>query len=306
MMAEKGKRIVVTGGTGLIGSRLSELLAADYQLTVLTRSTHMISNNPSIKYVSWNGESSLASILEGAYGIINLGGENIGSKAWTKQQKEKIINSRLDLAQHLASCLVALKERPQVWIQASATGYYGIDKNQIFDESSPLGTGFLAQVCEAWEGVLQKVEVAGLRKIFIRTGLVLSPAAELWKQLTLTLPFRFAVVAGSGKQKLPWIHIDDELRAIIFLLENQDCQGSFNLVAPRACTMQDLVQTIGLHKPIYFNIHISKMLLGLVLGKEKTRELILVDQEIKPTRLLEAGFKFGCQNIGEGVKRCFI
>ncbi len=287
------QHIVITGATGLIGNSLLKLLSPFYRITALSRNAVRYANSPNIIFHSWDGKETFTEILENAYAVINLAGENIGGKRWTPRQKQLIIDSRVNAANAVKNSILQCKSKPEVWIQASATGYYGKNKGATFDEYSPEGEhSFLAGVCAAWEKPTNETDIPGLRKIIIRTGVVFSPQSELWKKLIKPFRFRIAVVPGSGRQYLPWIHIDDEISAIKFLLENKECSGIFNLAAPVPATMSAIVKEIKIYKKPLLTLNIPKILVGTVFGKEMTEEIILTDQRVVPSRLLEYGFHF--------------
>lgn len=296
------KRVIITGGTGLIGSYLTKRLISDYELILLTRSPQKYKETQSIGYVYWDGESLIPGILEGAYAIINLTGENIGSKRWTSAQKELILRSRSNAAKAIKESIDQCKHKPEVWIQASATGFYGQGSDTILNEYSPKGnSSFLADVCLEWEHPIDELDNPSVRKVIIRTGVVLAKNSDLWKQLTLPFFFKVAVTVGDGSQHLPWIHIDDEVEAIYTILANNDYKGVFNLVSPEDTTMQKLIGEINRKESALISLKLPAWLLSLVFGKEKTNELVLTDQQVYPTRLVETGFRFKYSSIREAV-----
>lgn len=296
------KRIIITGGTGLIGTYLTKEFPTDYEFIMLTRNPDQHKVNQSIAYVYWDGESAIPSILEGAYAIINLIGENIGAKAWTHVQKAKILKSRTNAALAIKTSIEECEHKPEVWIQASAAGFYGQGIKKTVDEFSPKGANsFLADVCQQWEQPIKDLNEPTVRKVIIRTGVVLAKDSDLWKQLTLPFCFKVAVTVGNGKQFLPWIHIKDEAKAIHTLLTNKNCEGIFNLVSPEETTMQQLVKEIKDNKRVIASVKIPAQLLSLVMGREKTKELVLTDQRVAPRRLLEFGFSFQYPSIKDAV-----
>ena len=297
------KRIVITGGTGLIGSDLMSLLEGKYYLTILTRHPKRWPKRNLVEYIYWDGKSEITSILNYTEGIINLIGENIGKKRWNKKQKQTIINSRRNAAIAIKNSIEKCHNKPKVWIQASATGFYGQHDNIVLDEQSPKGeNSFLADVCEEWEKPIQELNSPETRKVIIRTGVVLAKKSDLWKQLTMSFRFGVAAIPGSGKQYLPWIHLRDETRAIAFLLENESHSGIFNLVAPGSSTMKDITDRINDKKKAVFKMHIPAWFLSIIFGKEKTREIILTNQRVIPKHLLDEGFTFEYPNIADAIK----
>lgn len=295
-------RIVITGSTGLIASHLVKQLKG-YELTMLTRTPDKYTSTESIKYVYWDGKNTISEILEDSYAIINLIGENIGHKNWSSHQKELILNSRIDAAQAISNSIELCKKKPQVWIQGSATGFYGQSQNVVFDEFSPKGeNSFLAEVCQEWERPIRNLNTDSLRKIVIRTGVVLAKNSDLWKQLNQSFLFRVAAVVGNGKQILPWIHIEDEVEAILFLLENENLSGTFNLVAPIRTSMNEVVLAMKKYKKSFLTIFIPQWFLNLIFGKDKTEELVLTNQNVIPRNLLRAKFEFKYRCIVDVVE----
>lgn len=288
------KKIVISGGTGLIGSQLVRTLKSNYKVVVLTRSPEKYKDFENVSFEEWNGQDAITSILDGAYAFINLIGENIGDKMWTTKQKERILNSRVEAAYAVNKSMSQCPDMPKVWIQASAAGYYGQlgGSNVVCDELSPKGEhSFLADVCAKWEKPIREFE-APIRKIIIRTGVVLSPNSLLMQQVLMPFKFGVAVVTGKGNNYLPWIDISDEVGAIHYLLENEDCEGIYNLVAPHNITMKELVGEVKKRKKTFITLYIPELVLQLIFGKEKTREIILTNQLVAPKRLLEAGYTF--------------
>lgn len=302
------KRIILTGGTGFLGSHLLARLT-DFEVVVLTRSpASYTSYSARVTYRFWSGKESITSLLEGAYAVINLAGENIGLKPWTKRQRERIILSRTLAAETIKSSIESCIIPPRVWIQASATGFYGRSKgDSFFDESSPKGEGsFLAAVCEQWEKPIRELEHPVVRTVIIRTGVVLSPDALFMKQLTLPFLFRVAVVLGDGKNYLPWISLTDELRALHFLLVNDYCRGTYNLVAPTPVTMGAIVSCLKEYRSSWLTFHVPTCFIRSLFGKAKSEELILANQLVKPSRLLQEGFSFRWSTLESFIKNLSV
>lgn len=297
------EQIVITGSTGLIGSHLIKKLENKYRLVLLTRNPSRYSNTESTEYVYWDGKSPIAQILENSLAVINLIGENIGDKRWTAKQKSLILNSRKDAAIAISYSIKACKAKPKVWIQASATGLYGQESDIIFNESSPKAPkSFLADVCEAWEKPITELDAPDVRKVIVRTGVVLAQDSDLWKQLNKSFDLGIAAIAGNGWQHLPWIHIEDEVNAILFTLDNNECDGAFNLVAPFGATMKEVIEAIGSFRRNYISIHIPAWFLRIIFGTDKACELVLTNQHVTPEKLLEKRFLFKYGSIEEAVK----
>jgi uncharacterized protein (TIGR01777 family) len=227
-------------------------------------------------------------------------GESIGAGRWTPAAKRAILDSRIKSSRAVAEALLDAGNEKTVLIQASAVGFYGPGGDEEVLEDGSAGSDFLAQVCRQWEAASESVEEAGLRRVVIRTGVVLSAdGGALPKML---LPFRLFAGGplGSGRQFVPWIHIADEAAAIRFLLEDQQARGPFNLVAPGAVTNRQLGRTIGkiLGRPSM--LPTPAFALRTVLGGMST--LLLDGQRAIPQRLLESGYEFEFPDLGSALR----
>jgi hypothetical protein len=290
------KRVIISGVTGFIGKTLCrELIEAGYEIVGLSR-------NPAkgkvllpdhVNVVKWDTKSSegWSDYADGAYAIVNLAGENIASGRWTEKRKQRILQSRLNAGKAVVQAIEKVKSKPKVVIQASGIGYYGDRKDEILDESSAPGTGFLVEVAKQWEKITKKVESMGVRLVIIRTGVALGPDEGYLSRIML--PFRLFAGGhmGSGNQWIPWIHIDDEVRAIRFLIEREDLNGVFNLSTPNPLTSRDFSKVLGkvMRRPVW--LPVPGFLLSLFLG-EMAKELILSGQRAMPKRLLESEYEF--------------
>jgi uncharacterized protein (TIGR01777 family) len=288
-------QIVITGATGFIGKSLCKHLAqAGYDVVALSRNPKKGSESlpNQVKVASWDAKTSKGWVnyVDGAYAIINLAGENIGSGRWTPGKKRRILESRLNAGKAVVEAVEEVGNKPKVVIQASGIGIYGNRDDEILDEFSRPGSGFLTEVAKQWEGSTKKVESLGVRHVIIRTGVVLGADGFLSR---VVLPFRLFVGGhlGSGNQWIPWIHIDDEVRAIRFLMERQNLQGAFNLTAPNFLMSKEFFSLLGktIKRPSW--LPLPDFLLRLLLG-EMARELILSGQRAMPKRLLESGYDF--------------
>jgi uncharacterized protein (TIGR01777 family) len=289
-------RIIVTGGTGFIGKALCfRLLEENYEVVALSRSKAKGEKifGAEVKVVEWDGRSSEGWLdyARGAYAVVNLAGENIGSGRWTQKRKHSILQSRLDAGQAVVEAVKSVDRKPEVIIQASAVGYYGLHEDEIIDESFSAGEGFLADVAKKWEHSTQEIETQDVRRVIIRSGVVLGREGGAF--LRLVKPFRLFVGGrlGSGKQWFSWIHLEDEIKAILFLLERNDLQGAFNLTTPDQMKQKDFARLLGrtMKRPSW--LPVPGFMLRLYLGK-MAEETILSGQRVKPGRLLEAGYRF--------------
>jgi len=290
------RKIIITGGTGFIGTRLcQELLNAKYDLIVLSRNIEKSRNvfGDQVTTVQWDAKSSSGWLdyAEGAQAIINLAGDNIGEGRWTRKKKQHVLESRLLAGKAVVEAIRKLKNKPKVLLQASGIGIYGDGRDRVLDETASIGAGFMPDLARQWEQSVTEIETMGIRVAYLRTGVVLGTGNGFLSQVLL--PFRFFMGGhfGSGKQWISWIHIDDEVRAIQFLLEREDLHGAFNLSASNPMSYKDFFKTLGyvMNRPSWF--HVPGFLLKTLLG-EMADGLILTGQRAIPKRLSEAGFKF--------------
>lgn len=280
-------RIVIIGGRGFIGKNLfDELLAAGHEVIVTTRVEHL-----TFPYVYWDGKDcqGLQTILKKCDAVINLAGENIGAKPWTKSRKEILRRSRVETANALVDALNGMKQKPSVFVQASAVGYYGIG-DQPMDENSPTGQDWLACLCVDWEEPLNRLNRKDIRVIVTRSGVVLGKNSSVLQRLLLPVKLFFGGPLGSGTQWISWIHIKDEVRAIRYLLETKSSRGIYNLTAPEPVQNRTIEKKLAqmIHRPDW--IRTPAFLLRMALGEMST--IILDGQRVFPKRLQEAGFTF--------------
>lgn len=292
-------RVIITGGTGLIGRALANNLAKDHhEVIVLSRNTNKTSGlDGSVKVVGWDARTAQGwgELADGAGAIVNLAGESIAGegfppKPWTAERKRRIRDSRIHAGKAIVEAITAAKNKPGVLIQSSAVGYYGTHGDEDITEESPMGGDFLAQTCKDWEAVTQPVENMGVRRVVIRTGIVLSSKGGVLPLMSLPFKLFAGGPIGSGKQQIPWIHIDDEVAAIRFLMENTGASGAYNLSAPDPQSNAALSRAIAraLGRPSW--LPVPAFAFKLAFGEMST--LLLDGQRALPKRLLEAGFTF--------------
>lgn len=289
-------RIIVTGATGFIGKALCfRLLEEKYDVVALSRSKEKGEKifGTDATVVEWDGKSSEVwqDYANGAYAVVNLAGENIGSGRWTPKRKQSILQSRLDAGRAIVEAAKSVEKKPRVIIQASAIGYYGSRGDEIIDESSSPGESFLVEVVKKWEQSTQGVESLKIRRVIIRSSIVLGKEGGVF--LRLVKPFRLFVGGhlGSGKQWFSWIHLEDEVKAILFLIEREDLSGVFNLTAPHQLIQKDFFHILGkiMKRPSWFPV--PGFVLRLIFG-EMAKDTLLSGQRVAPRRLLEASYRF--------------
>jgi uncharacterized protein len=293
-------KIVIIGATGFIGSRLLSFLdREENDLTVVTRNVESAKERLGdiAEFCEWDGKSPapLDEIIKDAWAVINLAGENLASGRWSQERKEHIISSRTESVSAVVDAINRSEKKPDVLIQASAIGYYGSDFKKTFDENSAAGNNFLAEVTRKWEEA-----TAGLnpevRLVLIRTGIVIGPDGGALQQMARPFKLGFGGHIGSGKQYFSWIHIDDEVRAILFFLENKDTRGVFNLTAPNPVTMKVFARELGrvLHRPSWF--HVPAFAIKTLMG-QMGKEMLLASQKVIPAKLEKEGFSFDFEDV---------
>lgn len=289
------KRVIISGAAGFIGRALCQTLHTDYEIIALSRDATRAAGliGPYAKAVEWDARTAgaWARRVEGAHAIINLAGENLATGRWTQPKRDSIMQSRTFSASAIVDAVSGAKVKPAVVIQASAVGYYGSRGDDLLDEDAGVGSGFLADVCRRTESMASRVERSGVRYVAIRSGLVLGREGGVLPRFMT--PYRFFVGGklGSGRQWFSWIALEDEIRAIRFLMESPNLKGAFNLAAPNPVTMMQFSHALGqvLQKPAWTVI--PAFLLRLVFG-QMANETLLASQKAVPKRLMEAGFTF--------------
>lgn len=283
--------VLIVGGTGFIGQGLqSWLVTAGYTVKVLSR--HAQADD---QIVTPDAEGLIPrEIVAQTCAVINLAGENIGQR-WTAAVKERIVRSRLQATEMVVRSLARNKESgrpyPSVLLQASGGGYYGTQQAAMQTEASPLGRGFLAEVCWAWEQAAQSVEALGVRLVIMRLAVVLGPGGGALARMVL--PFRWFVGGriGSGDNYLSWIHRDDVAAFCVWALQEGQAAGVYNLAAPQPLTMRVLAAAIGAawQRPNWTVV--PAFVLRLLVG-EMADEMLLASQKLAPARLQQAGYTF--------------
>lgn len=293
--------VLIGGASGFIGSELAKSFADDgHRVAQLVRPQ---TRSPE-RGVSWDPDHS--SIDSRALGelrpdiVVNLAGARLDMR-WTKQRKHRIYDSRVRSTEFLASALARLERPPAVLLNASAIGYYGIDRgDELLTEDSPPGSDFLATMAADWEGATARAVQAGIRVVLLRTGIVMGKASGTINRLLL--PFRLGLGArmGSGRQWMSWIALHDEVRAIRFLAEHSDVSGPVNVVGPDPVRNLQFTRAFGaaLHRPAF--LWLPAMALELVFGEMATHT-ILASQRVVPVRLAGAGFEFRHPRLEEAL-----
>jgi hypothetical protein len=293
-------RIVVTGGTGMIGQPLVESLVADgHEVVVLSRRPDRWRSElpAAVQLAQWDGKtaSAWAKHVDGADAVINLAGEGIAGdrylpNRWTADKKRRIRDSRINAGSAVVEAIRQASVKPGLLLQASAVGYYGPRGDEIVTEAAAPGDDFLAETCVIWEDETAEVEAMGVRRIIARTGLVLAEKGGPLERLKLPYLLFGGMYFGDGRQWWPWIHINDEIKALKFLVENEAASGPFNLTAPNPVTNRQFGKALGraMQRPSYMPV--PGFALRLVLGEVAT--VVLDGQRAVPEKLQALGFTF--------------
>ena len=297
-------RVLVTGASGFLGSRLSDaLLARGDEVVGLSRDPERArGSNPTVRWHGWNAtaERPPGAAFEGVDAVINLIGEPIDQR-WTAEAKQRIRDSRERATKNLVDALSAADPRPPKLVSQSAVGYYGDRSDAIVDESTPAGSSFDAAVCVAWEAAARAGEDIGMRVAVVRTGLPLDARAGLLKQLLP--PFRLGLggpIAG-GRQYMPWIHVDDWARLALWVLDGDNRAGAYNGTAPNPATNAELSKTLGrvLGRPAVMPI--PKLAMKVRFGGE-LGEVVAGGQRAVPRRALDDGFEFAYPDLEPALR----
>jgi len=297
-------KIIIAGATGLIGEALIKRLLGKHEIVLFTRDVPRARKQfegAGIHFADWHQPPShLAALIDGSKALINLAGVGIGDQRWTQNRKHAISGSRLQTVEALYQLISAAELKLDVVIQASAVGYYGADPNREFSESDVSGSGFLAEVSKKWEDAAMKFETVASRLVIIRTGVVLASHGGALPQMAM--PFRFFAGGriGNGKQWISWIDIEDEVEAILHLLNNRKSKGVYNLTAPEPVQQWRLAKSIGnaLGRPSWLTTpaFVVRFLLG-----QMADELLLTGNKVLPHRLLSEGFQFHFESVESSV-----
>ncbi len=246
--------------------------------------------------VKWNNfDKDYSSFLEGKDAVIHLAGASVAGKRWTPSYKKEIYDSRINTTRNLVASIEKCIRKPEVFISASAIGFYGERGDNILTETSSVGKDFLSNICDDWEKASERIEMLDVRRVIIRTGIVLSFDDGALKKMLLPFKLFIGGSLGNGKQWFSWIHHADIISLYLFLLDNQNQKGIFNAVSPKPVQMKTFAKTLGkvLHKPSLFPI--PKIVLKFVMGESASA--ILASQKVKPEALLNAGYKFKFENL---------
>ncbi|MFK3939656.1 TIGR01777 family oxidoreductase [Alkalihalobacillus sp. NPDC078783] len=290
-------KIAITGGSGFIGQKLtSKLTSAGHEVLILTRNLEGKQSKDHVSYVKWMSQDAKPEVeLEEIDAIVNLAGESIMGR-WTKEKKEKILNSRMEATQAVLSIIQKLKQKPTVLLNASAIGYYGVSDSKDFVEGSkPDKQNFLSEVTQKWEACAKKAEDLGLRVVFGRIGIVLDSKEGALPMMVLPYKLFAGGTLGTGKQWMSWIHIDDLVSLYQFAIENDEVHGPLNITAPNPMQMIEFGKTISkvIGKPHW--LPAPRIAMTTLLGEMST--LIVDGQKVFPRKAKELGYTFNYSEL---------
>jgi len=300
-------KIVVAGGTGFIGSALCARLARQgHSLVLLIRSISAAAESPKMTTILWQPEQPgawepiLGEAVDGADGIINLAGEPIAGKRWSEAQKRKLRSSRIETTRAVVTAIGRAKKKPTVFLNASAVGYYGPRRDEGVTEESGPGNDFLSRLCAEWEDEAKKAENHGVRLIRLRTGIVLGKGGGALSKMVPPFKLFIGGPLGSGRQWMPWIHLEDGVGLIEFLLENANARGPVNATAPNPVTMKEFCRILSgvLHRPCWTPV--PTFALRLLLGE--MADMLIAGQRAVPAAAQKLGYRFRYPMLREALE----
>jgi hypothetical protein len=294
--------VLITGGTGLIGRHLTTLLLRNgYNVSVLSRNETYYEK---VRSFRWDPEKQTmnSTAVDGVDYVVHLAGANIGEKRWTRSRKEEIIKSRTASAKLLYGVIKDKGIPLKAFISASGISYYGTETTEkIFTEDDPPGNDFLSEVCRQWEDAADIFEALGVRTVKIRTAIVLEKNDSALASLMKPAKFGFLVQTGSGKQYMPYIHINDLCNIYLKAMEDASMTGVYNATAPDHVTHRDFVKALGevMKKPV-FPIPVPEFILKIIFGEMS--ELVLRGSRISSRKITDAGYKFMYSDLKEALE----
>jgi uncharacterized protein (TIGR01777 family) len=298
--------ILITGGTGLVGTVVTELaLQTGYQVSFLSRSTKSI---PQVKVFQWDIAQKKIDIqaIEQADYIIHLAGAGVADKRWSDAYKQEILDSRIISTQLLQEAISKSIKKPKAIVAASAVGIYGFDTGDtLMQEDSRQGEGFLAEVTKKWEEELLKFENLGIRTVIMRIGIVLSTKGGALQKMMQPVQFFAGSALGSGKQYMSWIHIRDLARMFLFAIENEQIRGVYNAVGNTPVTNETLTKAIAkvMNKPLFLP-NVPEFALRLMLGEMAS--MVIGGNRVSNEKIVKAGFQYEFETLEEALKNLIV
>lgn len=296
------KKIILSGSSGLIGTALKQQLSAlGHQVISLVRDKEKVGKGQ----VYWNPEENFIQKkdLEGAYAVIHLGGEGIADSRWTASRKQQLIKSRVQTTELLSKTLAGLKEKPSLFITASAIGYYGNRGAEVLNESSEAGRGFLADTAVQWEGATALASSSGIRTIHLRFGIVLAKQGGALAKMLTPFGMGLGAIFGNGQQAWSWVSLDDVIGSIQHLLfRDTHISGPVNIVSPGVVSYGTFAKTLGrvIKRPVLARV--PAFMVKLIFG-QMGEEIFLGSQNVTPQKLIESGYQFSHTEIETTLKQ---
>lgn len=295
-------KVLIFGGSGLVGRRLSFFLSQrGHEVYVLSRTKRVVQGGPYLVY-RLDQLAQILAQMKGPYSLINLAGESI-AKRWTKKRKQEILHSRVDLTRQIAAAVQQAERKPDVWINASAVGYYGSSETAVFTEDDGPGEGFLAEVARQWEAAALRGN-EWTRVITARFGVILDKEGGALPRMVLPYRFFLGGRVGSGKQWVSWIHIDDVVGMLHHCMIDTSIHGPINVTAPHPVRMDDFGRMIGkvLHRPHWLSV--PAWMLRSLLGD--MAEILLQGQKVIPQKMNSYGYSFRYPELERALQNLFV
>ena len=298
------KTILVTGGSGMIGRRLSELLIEKgYKVIWLSRERYVKAIFPRYRWDYRKGEID-SEALEQADIIIHLSGTNLGEGSWTRLKKQTIVESRVLTARLLLDTLIKLNKKPEAFISASAVGYYGMhtDEKVYYEDDLPARNDFLSRTCKKWEAeAFNFKKELGIRTVALRTSFVIYKNSHALNKIKLPVKFGLGAPIGSGKQFFSWIHLDDLCGIYIKSIEDVNMEGVYNAVSPDQTTNAEFMKCLAKEmKRPFFLPNIPAFILRLIMGE--AAGMVLEGSRISPQKVIDKGYIFKFNSLSEAIK----
>ena len=299
-------RVLITGGTGFVGEYLTKyLISKGYRVSILSR--RLLENTSDVNYFLWDIEDQTVdkTCLHKVQTIIHLAGENVASGKWSADRKKRILNSRTQSTELIHDLLRTESHNVKNFISASATGIYGsVTTETIFKENSEVGTDFLAGVCADWESSIFEMNTLGVRSVALRTGIVL--AKDQGALAKMRIPFILGIGSpiATGKQYMPWIHIEDLCGMYVFTVENEQIKGAYNAVVGDSLSNEELSRKFAqiLKRP-FFMPNVPKLIMKLIFGE---MSLILTEgSRVSSEKIKKEGFKFSYPSLSLAFENLF-
>lgn len=299
------KKILITGATGSIGRNLAQqLIARGDEVIVFTRNPKSAQKKipNATKCVKWEYDRLTDWLIElnDIDVVVHLAGANLGARRWNEEYKKLAYDSRILSTRNLVEAIKAVEQKPKVFICSSAVGIYGNRYDELLDETSSLGDDFMAHICKDWEKEAEKVEQHGIRRVSVRTGLVMQKDEGVLKKMLLPFKLFIGGLLGSGRQWFPWIHIDDIVGIYMHAIDNEKVSGTINGASPSIVTMKEFSKTLGkiLKRPSIFPV--PKSIMKIVAGE--VAEYAVMSQRTSVEKIIKAGYKFKFENLEEALK----